>query len=62
MSREDTKKYSNLGAKNIETPHPVEELENYSKLLLGERAWHNETAEWIRREERREVSNMGEYQ
>jgi predicted RNA-binding protein len=36
------------------------ELESYSKLLWGERARHNETAEWIRREERKKVSNMGD--
>jgi len=39
----------------------VAELVSYSKLLWGERAWRNETADWIRREERRKVSNMDEY-
>jgi hypothetical protein len=60
MFREDTKKYSNLDAKNIEIPHPVAVLESYSKLLWGERLWRNETTDWIRREERRKVSNMDE--
>jgi hypothetical protein len=38
----------------------VAELLNYSKLLWGEAAWRNERADWIRSEERRKVSNMGE--
>ena len=60
MVKEDTKKYINLGAKNIETPHPVTELESNSRSLWEERAYHTETAEWIRKEERREVRNMDE--
>jgi hypothetical protein len=38
MVKEDTKKYINLGAKNIETPHPVTELESNSRSLWEERA------------------------
>jgi len=34
------------------------ELEPYWKSLWGEKEQHNETDEWITREERRKISNM----
>jgi hypothetical protein len=55
MFREDTKSVVTWARKNVKTPHPMAELVSYSKLLWGERAWRNETAECIRREERRKL-------
>ena len=57
----DTKKfYRNLGTKNIEAREPpsMAETETYWKSLWGE-AQHNETAEWVRREQERKLSHMG---
>jgi len=34
------------------------EKEPYCKSLWGEKAGHNERAEWVRRKERRNISNM----
>jgi len=34
------------------------DVEPYWKSLWGEKAQHNETAGWIRREKRRKISNM----
>ena len=64
MFREDTKSTVTWVRKNVETPppHPVAQFESYCKLLWGEIAQSNETAEWIRREERRKVNNVDEYQ
>ena len=57
----DTKKfYRNLGTKNTEAREPpsMAGVEPYRKSLWGEKVQHNERAEWIRREERRKISNM----
>ena len=35
------------------------EANTYWKSLWGEEAQHNETAEWIRREEKRKICHMG---
>jgi hypothetical protein len=61
LFKEDTKKiYRNLGMKNIETKdhRPMPEAEVYWKSLWGEEAQHNERAEWIRREQKRKISQM----
>jgi len=61
MFREDTKKfYRNLSMKNIGAREPpsMAETETYWKLLWGEEAQHNERAEWIRREQKRNISHM----
>jgi hypothetical protein len=52
--------YRNLSTKNIEAREPLSmaEVEPYWKSLLGEKVQHNKIAEWIRREERRKISNM----
>ena len=60
MFKEDTKKfYRNLGMKNIEArvPPSMAEEETYWKSLWGEKAQHNERAEWIM-EQKRKVSHM----
>jgi len=46
--------------KNIEARQPpsMAEVETYWKSLWGEEAQHNETAEWIRREQKRKISHM----
>ena len=46
--------------KNIEVREPpsMALAETYWKSLWGEKAQHNERAEWIRREEKRKVSPM----
>jgi hypothetical protein len=59
MFKEDTKTfYRNLGTKNIEArgPPSMAEVEPSWKLLWGEKLQHNER--WIRREERRKITNM----
>jgi hypothetical protein len=59
--KEDTKIfYRNLDTKNREAREPpaMAEVEPYWKSLWGEKVQHNERAEWIRREERRKISNM----
>ena len=61
MFKEDTKKfYRNLGMKNTVAREPpsMAEAETYWKSLWGEEAQHNETAEWIRREQKRKISHM----
>jgi hypothetical protein len=61
MFKEDTKKfYRNLGMKNTgaRKPPSMAEAETYWKSLWGEEAEHNETAEWIRREQKRKISHM----
>jgi hypothetical protein len=57
MFKEDTKKrYRNLDMKNIEArEHP---LCGRSRTLLEVTVGRNSTAEWIRKEERRKISNM----
>jgi hypothetical protein len=44
--------------KNIEPKEhpPMPEAEVYWKSLWGEEAQHNKRAEWIRREQKREIS------
>ena len=46
--------------KNTEArePHSMAKAETYWKSLWGEAAQHNERAEWIRREQKREISHM----
>jgi len=59
--KEDPKKfYRNLGMKNIEAREPssMAEADTYWKYLWGEEAQHNERAEWIRREQKGEISHM----
>jgi len=50
-----------MGTKNIEatelSPSKAEE-QPYWKSLWVEKAQHNERAKWIRREERRKISDM----
>ena len=61
MFKEDPPKiYRNLDTKSIEArKHPsVAEVESYWKSLWGEKAQDNESTDWIRREERRKISNM----
>ena len=61
MFQEDTKRfYRNLGMKNLnaEESPSVTEAETYWKLLWGEKAQHNERAEWIRREQNIKISYM----
>jgi len=61
MFKEGTKKfYRNLDMKNTEArePHSMAKAETYWKSLWGEAAQHNERAEWIRREQKREISHM----
>ena len=40
-------------------PPSMAETETYCKSLWGEEAQHNESAEWIRREEERKVRHIG---
>jgi hypothetical protein len=61
MFKEDTETfYRNLGMKNIEAREPpsMTQVEPYWQSLWGEKVQHNERAEWIRREERRKISDM----
>ena len=39
-------------------PPSVTEVEPYWKSLWGEKAQHNERAEWITGEDRRKINNM----
>jgi len=48
----------NIQARVQAHPPQMADVEPYWKSLWGEKAQHNETAEWIRREERRKISNM----
>ena len=41
-----------------ENPPSMTEEEPYWKSMWGEKAQHNERAEWIRREDRKKISNM----
>ena len=59
--KEDHKKfYRNLSMKIIEAREPLSmaEAETYWKSIWGEKAQHNERAEWIRREQKRKISHM----
>ena len=59
--KEDHKKfYRNLSMKIIEASEPLSmaEAETYWKSIWGEKAQHNERAEWIRREQKRKISHM----
>jgi hypothetical protein len=61
MFKEGTKKfYRNLSMKNIEARElpSMAETKTYWRSLWGEEAQHNERAEWIRREQKREISLM----
>jgi hypothetical protein len=61
MFKEDTKRfYRNMGMKNIEAREPPSKAEagTYWKSLWGEKTQHNERAEWIKQEERRQISYM----
>ena len=40
-----------------ENSHPWQKYKTYWKSLWGEKAQYNERSEWIRREERRKISN-----
>jgi hypothetical protein len=42
----------------VREPHSIAEVEPYWKSLWGEKAQHNEKAEWTRKEERRKICNM----
>jgi len=41
-----------------QNPLSMAEVEPYWKSLWAEKAQYNESAEWIRREERRNISNL----
>jgi hypothetical protein len=61
MFKEDTKTfYRNLSTKNMDARKPLcmAQVKPYWESLWGEKAQHNERAEWIRRERRRKISNM----
>ena len=43
---------------NAEEPSAMTKVKTYWKSLWGEKAQHNERAEWIRREQNRKISYM----